>query len=97
MKTIYRYSLLEGHGAKTAIKTYNNCKILGVGIDPRNTLSVWILVDTKEEMNNTVNFYVAGTGFDFEAEFNNPQYVGTVKEGPCMWHVFYENSTVELE
>lgn len=92
MKTIYRYPL-QNLGLNI-IRTYKNCKILSAGLDPRGDLSIWILIDTKEEMNKDLKIFVAGTGWDFEPAMNNPIHVDTVKQNPCMWHVFYESDEI---
>ena len=85
MKTIYRYPLTIGHNT---IKTYQGCEILSAGIDPRGDLSIWILVNTKTEMNKDLNIYVAGTGWDFEPKLQCPYHIATVKQEQNMWHVF---------
>lgn len=95
MKTIYRYPI-ENVGMNI-IRTYKNCEVLQAGIDPRGNLSLWVMVDTKEEINDCLKVYVAGTGWDFEPRMETPTYVNTVKQGEYMWHIFYEDNIVELE
>ena len=96
MKTIYRYTL--NTPGPCSICTYRNCEILDVGIDPRGMLSVWIMVDTKEPMDNQLQLYIAGTGWDFLPDnLHFPVHVGTVRQGEYMWHVFKEDSDFEVE
>ena len=53
----------------------------------RGTLCVWALVDPSHSV-ESVTFSVVGTGHEF-----NPvgkTYVGTVQDGPLVWHVWFE-------
>ena len=86
MKTIYRYPIQVG---ANEILTYKNFQVLSAKIDPREDLSIWVMVDTSEEKTETLKVFVAGTGWDFP-QIENPVFVDTVKEGEYMWHVFYE-------
>ena len=86
MKTIYRYPISVG---TNEILTYKNFQVLSAKIDPREDLSIWVLVDTCEDKTETLKVFVAGTGWDFPA-IEEPVFVNTVRDGDYMWHVFYE-------
>lgn len=87
MKTIYRYPIQLGDNT---INTYENYQILSTDLDPRGDMSIWVLVDTSENKDEKLNVVVTGTGYDFP-HMKNPCFIGTVRDGAYMWHVFYEN------
>lgn len=93
MKTIYRYPVSVG---ANEILTYKNYQVLSAKIDPREDLSIWVLVDTAEDKTETLNVFVAGTGWDFP-NMNTPVFVDTVRDGDYMWHVFYEGNNENID
>lgn len=58
--------------------------------EQNDTLCLWALVDPAEETADyTVRIY--GTGHRIDGDL--PQsHIGTVQQGPAVWHVFWEAS-----
>lgn len=59
--------------------------ILGAGLDPNDDLCLWAKVDAAQSAKHDVPVQIVGTG--------NPMpevgdFVGTVRQGRFMWHVF---------
>lgn len=64
---------------------------LYVGFDPKGKLCVWGIVDpdAAEEQKKDYLIELVGTGHDFSEEFYHAaEFIGTVNDGPFMWHVF---------
>ena len=81
MKTIYKYSAHSGAPVPMPI----GAEI--VSADVRDgKITIWALIDTEAETEQRRFIYV-GTGFDV-SELESTQYIGTVFDGPFVWHVF---------
>lgn len=86
MRSIWKFKLNNGKTSISA-KIY---KWLNVGTDPFGDFCVWAVVDPDADAAHTdfyeVNTY--GTGWEVEEKLENQQYLGTVNDGPYMWHFF---------
>ena len=66
-------------------------KWLSAGYDPSGDIYVWAIVEKKAKIDERVEYDILqiGTGWDFsQNELDNMEFIGTVKEGPYMWHIF---------
>ena len=87
MRSIWKFELT---GSSTSIKE-KVIKWLSAGSDPSGNICVWAIVDPETEIDKRVEYDILqiGTGWDFsQNEFDNMEFIGTVKEGPYMWHIF---------
>lgn len=82
MKTVHKFMLPTSVGY---IGMPAGAEVLSVGLDPRGMLSLWALVDTGTLEHTTHEFALVGTG---EQVPEGAQFVGSVKDGSFMWHVF---------
>ena len=76
------YVFVMSEGAKVLSAQYQSA---------RGCISLWVLVDEKEEIKTRRVFFVKGTGVCFEdVNSKNIVYVDTcqVSHGVCVWHVF---------
>jgi hypothetical protein len=57
-----------------------------------NMITVWYMVDPNAEKVN-VKHAVVGTGWDIGQEFpyDYTDFIGTVKDGSFIWHIFCES------
>ncbi len=89
MKTIYKYVL--------QVKDWQTLSLPGgaapihVNTDPQGQLAVWCWVnpDPNHWVADRV-FAVRGTGHPIQ---DGLEYLGTVKDGPFMWHIFEKEPT----
>lgn len=89
MLTVYKYPI-NPSDEKIELKIPGGGNVLSAGLDPVNRLCVWALVDLDEEERAT-NIYCVGTGWPIDwimEEEDALNFVGSVKDGPYMWHVF---------
>ena len=66
-------------------------KWLSAGYDSSGDICVWAIVDPEAEIDERVEYNILriGTGWNFnQNELDNIEFIGTVKEGPYMWHIF---------
>ena len=86
MKTIFKYKIAPC-ARKEPIVIPIDAEFLHVA-DQEGDICLWLLVDTN--MSNQKYFLsVYGTGHEIEY-INTKQYLGTVFQGPFVWHVFVE-------
>lgn len=88
MLTIYKYKLNKS--GINQIQMPMDASVISVGLDPKDDICIWAIVDTEKNM-DTRTFFVAGTGWDITEElleFSEINYLGTVKQGSFMWHIF---------
>lgn len=83
MKTVYKYPLAIRD--RQEIKMPGKPVLLNVGLDPQDDLCVWALVNPEHE-NKPMTFFVHGTGHPVDSDAYI--WLGTVRQGPFMWHVF---------
>ena len=87
MRSIWKFRLT---GDSTPIKE-KIIKWLSTGYDPSGDICVWAIVDPEAEIDERVEYDILqiGTGWDFnQNELDNMEFIGTVKEGPYIWHIF---------
>lgn len=84
---IYKYVLDNvDHGSEHEIEMPSGATVLCVqlqGVD----VCLWVSVgEANRQQPETRTFVVAGTGNAFDA--TRLRYVGTVQQGPFVWHVY---------
>ena len=87
MRSIWKFGL---NGGNTQIKE-KVIKWLSVGYDPSGDICVWAIVDPEAGVDEKVEYDILqiGTGWDFSKnELDSMEFIGTVKEGSYMWHIF---------
>ena len=87
MRSIWKFRLTGGN---TRIKE-KIIKWLSASYDPSGDICVWAIVDPEAEIDEKVEYDILqiGTGWDFsQNELDNMEFIGTVKEGFYMWHIF---------
>ena len=87
MRSIWKFRLTGGN---TRIKE-KVIKWLSAGYDPSGDICVWAIVDPEAKVDERVEYDILqiGTGWDFSKnELDSMEFIGTVKEGPYMWHTF---------
>ena len=62
-------------------------EILHVGLDPSGQPCVWALVQENEKMERS-NFHIVGTGNPMSDEITHAMHLGSIVQGPSVWHVF---------
>lgn len=62
-------------------------RILSAGLDPSGQLCVWAMVDSSPNQMLCREIRIFGTGHSIDDSLL-PDFVGTVLDGPFMWHVF---------
>lgn len=82
MKEIWKFPCSAVY--KNEIKMPEGARFLHAGLDPQNTLCVWMLVDPTAPP-EIRHFYSYGTGWDVDP---GQQYLATVNVGQYMWHLF---------
>ena len=87
MRSIWKFGL---NGGNTRIKE-KVIKWLSAGYDPSGDICIWAIVDPEAGIDEKVEYDILqiGTGWDFsQNELDNMEFIGTVKEGFYMWHIF---------
>ena len=87
MRSIWKFRLT---GDSTPIKE-KVIKWLSAGYDPSGDICVWAIVDPEVRIDEKVKYGILkiGTGWNFsQDELDNMEFIGTVEEGPYMWHIF---------
>jgi len=62
--------------------------ILHVGLDPAGTLCLWVMVNRDVTVTEARQFAVIGTGNPIQYGDLNLNHLGSVVQGPAVWHVF---------
>ena len=91
MRSIWKFEL---NGGNTQIKE-KVIKWLSAGYDPSGDICVWAIVDPEAEIDEKTEYDILqiGTGWDFsQDELDSMEFIGTVKEGPYIWHIFVNQS-----
>ena len=94
MKSIYKYELTHEVSEVNKFAVPGMGVILHVGTDPRNVPCMWIAVDTEKPDVN-IEVLMIGTGWSLDFMEEDPRdwyFVGTIKEGIYMWHIFFANA-----
>ena len=87
MRSIWKFGL---NGGNTRIKE-KVIKWLSAGSDPSGNICVWAIVDPEAGIDEKIEYDILqiGTGWNFsQDELDNMEFIGTMKEGPYMWHIF---------
>ena len=87
MRSIWKFGLT---GSSTLIKE-KVIKWLSAGSDPSGNICVWAIVDPEAGIDEKVEYDILqiGTGWNFsQDELDNMEFIGTVKEGSYIWHIF---------
>ena len=87
MRSIWKFEL---NGGNTQIKE-KVIKWLSAGYDPSGNICIWAIVDPEAGVDEKVEYDILqiGTGWDFsQNELDSMEFIGTVKEGFYMWHIF---------
>lgn len=86
-KTIWKFPLETTDVQE--IQTPANAKMLSVGLDPEGALCLWALVNPKEDL-EAITVNIVGTGNPVpRSVLMWSEFLGTVTDGPYVWHVFY--------
>ena len=83
INTIWKYPI----EAVNEIQMPKDAEILSVGYDPQSQLCVWANVYPDRPVVTRV-IKVFGTGKAINIPGNHLWFIGTVKNGPFMWHVY---------
>lgn len=82
MKTIWKYVLqLE---EKQNFDMPIGAEILSCGLDPMGQISIWAMVDTEKDYIGR-QIVIVGTGNPVPTGL---KFIGSVTQGPFMWHIF---------
>ena len=87
MRSIWKFGL---NGGNTRIKE-KVIKWLSAGSDPSGNICVWAIVDPEAGIDEKIEYDILqiGTGWNFsQDELDNMEFIGTMKEGSYMWHIF---------
>lgn len=94
MKTIYKYTPARNPNTygEFSLQLPYGCNVLSVAIDPQGVLCIYAEVNTEEQQTQEVLLYVLGTGKEFINSSRKELYkfLGTVIQGPFVWHVYYQ-------
>lgn len=83
MKRIYKYPVLLG---AQSIPMPEGAQVLTAQLQ-QGQINIWALVDPNaEEVINVIEVY--GTGHDLKDTTDKHNYIGSVQQGPFVWHVF---------
>ncbi len=88
MKTIYKYELTDR--TTTPVQIPRDFEILSIGLDPQDIVCVWVLVDTLTPTQEGT-FLTFGTGWELPDDIKSKTFIGTVKTGMFIWHIFFDN------
>ena len=87
MRSIWKFGL---NGGRTTIRE-KVIKWLSAGYDSSGDICIWAIVDPEAEIDERVEYDILqiGTGWDFSQDkLDNMEFIGTMKEGSYMWHIF---------
>lgn len=85
MITIYKYELELKD--RTVHSIPEAAHILSVAMQG-GKICTWAMVDTEKPKRN-IAFIICGTGNPMPDDIPFPLYVGTVHDGPFVWHIFH--------
>lgn len=95
MRSIWKFKLNSGI-TEISAKVY---KWLNIGEDPSGDICVWAVVDPDATAAD-MQFYeveMYGTGWDINKKLEFEHYLGTINDGPYIWHFFVRELGVEKE
>ena len=85
-KTIWKYPVTIGGDTKLLMQ--EGAEFIHAGLDPTGEPCVWALLDPNKQADVPRNLLVIGTGRAFDQP--NAKFIGSINQGPFMWHVFEE-------
>lgn len=88
MYSIYKYKLGGAEPISADVLEW-----LSVELDPVGEPCVWARVDVDSENKKFYCFNEIGTGWAFDDSENIGIYLGTLNEGPYVWHYFAQEIT----
>lgn len=83
MNTIWKFPLARTD--KQTVHLPAEFAILSVGLDPQDQICLWAAV-TAGPLEYFVEILIVGTGNKLPSDAGD--FLGTVNDGPFMWHVF---------
>ena len=83
MSAVWKFTLATAL-TDNALEMPKDAKVVHVGIQGEH-ICLWAIVDTQASVETRV-FQIVGTGH--EEVFEGMAHVGTVQQGPWVWHVF---------
>ena len=90
MKTIYKYPIAPFHGIQE-IKLPMGSVMLSV-IEQNGEIMLYCSIANPEAGKVTYRYMVVGTGWELDVKQDDfPDFIGTVKCGSFVWHVFEVN------
>lgn len=84
MRTIYKYHLDKDY----YVIPHFVEKILKIGYQ-NNVPTIWAIVDTDRAPEPHTAISVYGTGWELDSNIDCGKYIGTLFDGPFVWHYFY--------
>lgn len=91
MLTIYKYQIYPSSKIIN-IPTYQGVTPLSCGLDYNGDMCIWAVVETEAPA-AFMEVYCVGTGWPLDEIFTGEcdvEYVGQIKDGEYIWHVFVE-------
>lgn len=91
MRTIHKYPL-DISGGTCRVRAPHNAKFLHVGLDPNCEPCIWAEVEISKSDVVVIpgytdhRFYIIGTGHPIPPGIE--KYIGTIHQGPFIWHVY---------
>lgn len=89
-KKVFKYEFPVDDGVVVELPFLS--EILSVGTQRPGHICIWALVGIPANPSKPRRFRVAGTGHPLEGMFTKANFIGTVFNGPFVWHVFEELS-----
>lgn len=89
-KKVLKYEFLVDDGVVVDIPFLG--EILSVGTQKSRHVCLWVLVSVPINPARPRKFRVAGTAHHLEDSFTKGNFIGTVFDGPYVWHVFEDLS-----
>lgn len=85
MIAVYKYEFAVAN--EVDVEMPSGAEVVAVGSQDTNHICLWAIVDTDKPV-TTRKFQVCGTGHPLDSV---GPYIGTVFDGPYVWHVFGAN------
>lgn len=85
MRTIYKYPLQPV--GRQLLPLPEQARILSVGLDPSGNLALWAEVDSENKKLSR-EIIIAGTGNPLPTDLDKTRFLGSVKDGAFMWHLY---------
>lgn len=82
MKTIHKFPLSLREDVTHRLPA--GAEIVHVGVDPREEICLWVMLDPNAPKTEARRFAVLGTGGQIA---DNLEYRGTVRADPFVWHI----------